>query len=319
MARPLRIEYEGAVYHVASRGNEKKDIFETSRDREKLLEYIGHANEKLGLSVHAYSLMDNHYHMVVETPQANLSRCMQLVNSSYTAYFNAKKDRVGHLFQGRYKAILVEKDRYMKELSRYIHLNPVRAKLSKKPEDYPWSSYRYYIDKGEKIPPFMNVGFTLSLFEGNAERYRSFVEEGLLSKQKNLFAGLKAGCILGGEDFVENIKKTYLPQYVPSRDVPELRKLAKKIFPKETILKAVEKESDKAYLYVYFLRKYTSHSMLEIADLAFDSKMSVSGLSKIVSRIEEKQKKDRGFAVRLEEIEEKLSHLRSDPSELTCI
>ena len=124
MARPLRITFPGAFYHVTSRGNERKNIYKSKRDREKFLEYLGEAHERYGAIIHAYCLMTNHYHLLIETPDANLPQIMKHLNSSYTTYFNVKRKRFGHLFQGRYKAFLVYKDDYALELSRYIHLNP---------------------------------------------------------------------------------------------------------------------------------------------------------------------------------------------------
>ncbi len=151
MARPLRITYPGAFYHVTSRGNERKDIFKSKRDREKFLEYFESAAKRYDAVIHVFCLMDTHYHLLLETPSGNLPQIMRHINGAYTTYFNVKRGRSGHLFQGRYKAILVDIDEYAKELSRYIHLNPVRAKMVKTPEEYEWSSYQFYI--GEKKPP----------------------------------------------------------------------------------------------------------------------------------------------------------------------
>ena len=130
MARPLRIAFPGAFYHVTARGNERKAVFKSIRDRQKFIEYLETATERYNAVIHAYCLMDNHYHLLLETPSGNLPQIMQHINGAYTTYFNLKRVRAGHLFQGRYKAILVEMDEYAKELSRYIHLNPVRAKLA---------------------------------------------------------------------------------------------------------------------------------------------------------------------------------------------
>jgi putative transposase len=151
MARPLRIVYPGAYYHVMSRGNEQKEIFKSQRDREKFLEYLASANERYGAIIQAYCLMSNHYHLLLETPEGNLPQIMRHINGAYTTYFNVKRKRSGHLFQGRYKAILVDADSYAAELSRYIHLNPIRVGLAERSEDYPWSSYRSYI--GQSPPP----------------------------------------------------------------------------------------------------------------------------------------------------------------------
>jgi len=127
MARPLRITYPGAFYHETSQGYERKDVFKSKRDREKFLEYFESATKRYNAVIHVFCLMDNHYHLLLETPSGNLPQIMQHINGAYTTYFNVKRGRFGHLFQGRYKAILVDIDEYAKELSRYIHLNPVRA------------------------------------------------------------------------------------------------------------------------------------------------------------------------------------------------
>jgi REP element-mobilizing transposase RayT len=119
VARPLRIEYPGAFYHVTARGNEKKDIFKSRRDREKFLAYLESATQRYGAVIHAYCLMSNHYHLLLETPHGNLSQIMKHINSAYTIYYNVKRKRAGHLLQGRYKAILIEADSYLCELSRY--------------------------------------------------------------------------------------------------------------------------------------------------------------------------------------------------------
>ena len=126
MARPLRISYPGAFYHVTSRGNERKAVFKSSGDREKFLGYLASASQRYDARVHAYCLMDNHYHLLLQTPRANLPEIMHHINGAYTTYFNVKRARSGHLFQGRYKALLLDADSYLLKLVRYVHLNPVR-------------------------------------------------------------------------------------------------------------------------------------------------------------------------------------------------
>jgi REP element-mobilizing transposase RayT len=176
MARPLRITYPGAFYHVTSRGNEQRDVFKSNRDREKFLSYLESSTVRYGAVIHAYCLMSNHYHLLLKTPQGNLSQIMRHINGAYTTYFNIKRKRAGHLFQGRYKAILVEADTYAQELSRYLHLNPVRAAMVAQPEEHPWSSYRYYI--GTTTPPtWLNTGFILGCFDNCRDNYRLFVKE----------------------------------------------------------------------------------------------------------------------------------------------
>ena len=142
MARPLRIEFEGALYHVTSRGDERRDIFLDDADREAFLQILGDVVRRFAWRCHAYCLMGNHYHLLIETPNANLSRGMRHLNGVYTKRFNRTHERVGHVMQGRYKSILVDKDEYLLELARYVVLNPVRAGVVRSARDWKWSSYR---------------------------------------------------------------------------------------------------------------------------------------------------------------------------------
>src|SRR4030067_396555 len=174
MARPLRIEFKGAVYHITARGNERKKIYLSKIDYEKFLKYLDDTKKKYNVVIHCYVLMSNHYHLIIETPEANLSKVMHYINGSYTTYFNIKRKRSGHLFQGRFKSIIVDKDNYLLELSRYIHLNPVRAGIVEKPEDYQYSSYKTYIAKSENalITDYLVLGL-LNHQNGNAkDEYR---------------------------------------------------------------------------------------------------------------------------------------------------
>ncbi len=152
MARPLRIEYPGAVYHVTSRGNEKKAVFKDDQDRELFLKILAEVNKRYHWFCHAYCLMDNHYHLLIETPEGNLSLGMRQLNGVYTQAFNKKRNRTGHLFQGRYKAILIQKDNHLLEACRYVVLNPVGARLVERPEDWKWSSYRATVGKETAHP-----------------------------------------------------------------------------------------------------------------------------------------------------------------------
>ncbi len=151
MARPLRIEYPGALYHVISRGNEQRAIVTNDTDRHRRLDWLRRTVETYGWRLHAFVLMDNHEHLFVETPEPNLSAGMQYLNGSYTGYFNRRVGRVGHLFQGRFKAHLVDEQGYFQVVSRYIHLNPVRASLVQRPGDYPWSSYAGYVHASKAL------------------------------------------------------------------------------------------------------------------------------------------------------------------------
>jgi len=229
MARPLRITYPGAFYHITSRGNEQKDVFKSRRDREKFFEYFESATKRYGAIIHAYCLMSNHYHLLLETPEGNLSQIMRHLNGAYTTYFNGKRKRSGHLFQGRYKAILVEADEYAAELSRYIHLNPVRAGMATGPDQYPWSSYRSYTGD-DSTPDWLKRDFILGYFDKDAafamKRYRTFVEDMVGKEYESPLKGVIGTAILGTAGFLEKITTTHLEAKEPNRDVPALRSFA---------------------------------------------------------------------------------------------
>jgi len=229
MARQLRICYPGACYHITSRGNERKEIFKTPKDRQSFLSYLESASIRYGALIHGYCLMDNHYHLLMETPVGNLSQIMQHINGGYAAYFNVKHHRSGHLFQGRYKAILVDADEYAQQLSRYIHLNPVRAGIVDKPERYPWSSYLYFIGN-KKAPQWLVMDLILSYFgRGVSEAkkgYREFVDAMLGQEYNSLLDDVVSSTILGCVDFVKEIKDKYLKGKNTDRNLPALRALS---------------------------------------------------------------------------------------------
>ena len=228
MARPLRIEYPGAFYHVMHRGNAGSDIFKSIRDREKFLEYIGKAVERYDIKVHTYCLMTNHYHLLIETPHPNLSQAIKWINVGYVAYFNRKRRRSGHLFQGRFKAVVVDADEYLKSLSRYIHLNPVRARMIEHCKDYPWSSYPVF-GGYKKAPEWLETDWLLSLFGQNRkkamERYREFVESMQNEKIENPSKDIVSGIILGGTDFIHWIKRKFLSEAHDNKEKPQLKSL----------------------------------------------------------------------------------------------
>lgn len=228
MARPLRIEYAGAFYHVMHRGNAGEDLFRNQRDREKLLGYLSKAVERYAIRVHTYCLMTNHYHLLVETPQPNLSQAIKWINVSYAAYFNRKRGRRGHLFQGRFKAVLVEADEYLKHLSRYIHLNPVRAGMVSHCKDYPWSSYPVFGGYA-KPPEWLETQWLLSLFgsdQRDAKRgYRDFVEAAQNREIEDPSKDIVSGVILGSADFVNWVKNEILIKHKAIKEQPQLRSL----------------------------------------------------------------------------------------------
>ena len=182
MARPLRIEFAGALYHLTARGNERRNIFlgNLDDDRTAFLDSLTATCERFRWVCHAYCLMTNHYHLLVETADANLSKGMRQLNGVYSQYVNRTHGRVGHLFQGRFKGILVERDSYLLELARYVVLNPVRAGIVPTPGDWPWSSYRATVGEAP-APPFLETDWLLRAFADSREEavagYRRFVAE----------------------------------------------------------------------------------------------------------------------------------------------
>ncbi|MEF8792072.1 REP-associated tyrosine transposase [Thiohalorhabdus sp.] len=203
MARPLRIEYPGALYHVTARGNARDWIYLDDEDRQGLVDLLGEVVGSFNWALHAYCLMGNHYHLLVETPEANLGRGMRQLNGVYTQRFNRCHGRVGHVFQGRYKAILVEKEAYLLELARYIVLNPVRAGLVEEACDWPWSSCRATAGLDGR-PPWLNVDWLLAAFSTRADsagaQYRRFVAEGV--GRGSPWQELTGQVYLGSEAFV---------------------------------------------------------------------------------------------------------------------
>jgi putative transposase len=203
MARPLRLEFAGALYHITSRGNERKAIYVDDTDFELFLTLLGKVCEQYNWLVHAYCLMTNHYHLLVETPDANLSKGMRQLNGTFTQAINRKHGRVGHLFQGRYKAILVDKDAYFLELSRYIVLNPIRANMVQALDDYPWSSWHAAMGITAS-PSWLATDALLGMFAKQRkparEKYASFVQQG---KGISVWDKLTNQVFLGNDDFVQ--------------------------------------------------------------------------------------------------------------------
>jgi len=281
MARPLRIEFEGALYHVTSRGNTRQEIFLDKEDRERFLERLGKVVDRLGWICHGYCLMTNHFHLLVETPAANLSRGMQLLNGTYTQGFNRRHGRVGHVLQGRFKGILVEKESHLLELARYVVLNPVRAGAVKHPREYRWSSYR--ATAGEEAPAsFLTVEWILSQFDGNLKRaraaYRQFVMEGL---GVNVWENVKGGILLGTEEFLARMG-SMLREMEPDFDIRRRERFADRPSLAEIFSGAVHRHLrnlgiyEAAYTYGYTLTAISKHLGLH-----------PSTLSRIVKRVGE--------------------------------
>ena len=206
MTRPLRIEFKGAVYHITSRGNARQAIFLDEKDFADFLGVLCSVVKRYHFILHAYCLMNNHYHLLIETPYGNLSRGMRQLNGLYTQRFNQRHQRVGHLLQGRYRAILVDKDNYLLELCRYVVLNPVRAKIVKDPKDWEWSAYQAII--GHKGIPCLTTDWILSQFgkeqKAASRGYQAFVHSGI--KAESPLKAIKGQLFLGQENFIDKIK-----------------------------------------------------------------------------------------------------------------
>jgi len=209
MARPLRIEFADALYHVMSRGNDRRAIVRDDADGQRRCEWLARTVEVYDWRLHAFCLMRNHEHLFVETPEPNLSAGMQHLNGSYTSYFNRRHRRVGHLFQGRFKAQLIDNEGYYWAISRYIHLNPVRARLVERPEEWAWSSYRGYHRASIQLP-WVTYNRVLREFGRNADEarraYRRFVAEGIETKLEAPWASAVEGLIVGGDSFVKKVR-----------------------------------------------------------------------------------------------------------------
>lgn len=311
MARPLRINYPGAFYHVTSRGNERKNVFKSKRDREKFFEYFESAAQRYDAVIHAFCLMDNHYHLLIETPSGNLSQIMRHINGAYTTYFNVKRERSGHLFQGRYKAILVEIDEYAKELSRYIHLNPVRAEMVKTPEEYEWSSYRFYI--GENKPPkWLYRDFILGYFGNKVsiaqKGYRNFVNLLVDEKYDSPLDDVVSSTLLGSPGFITFIKDNFLSDKKPDKDLPALKELVEKASMQD-ICDEVEsvfgKESALGRNVKMFLsQRYTGE---KLKDIGIHFGIGESGASQASRRINNKMRSDKKLRRKITQIEKKLN------------
>ena len=294
MARQLRIEYEHAFYHVISRGERRENIFTCPEDKDKFLKKLAETVEKYKLFLHAYVLMDNHFHLLLETPQANLSKAMHHLNTSYANWFRFKYRLVGSVFQGRFKTILVEKDSYLQVLSAYIHLNPVRAGIIKLPEEFRFSSYRAYIGK-VRIPEFLHSAEIMAAFSNSPETYRRFVgsfpNDGGQLKREEVY-GVNA--LLGSKRFIRQAyeKVEAGAKIVDDREQWETRSLRKvevdDVFESLLVDMRIPEEEiwsrrrGNVYrkLLVHGLRKYTENNLKEIGVIMKMDYAAVSTMSR---------------------------------------
>ena len=324
MARPLRIEYEDAVYHVTARGNKRRKIYFTKTDYQKFLQYIAEAKKKFGILIHSYVLMGNHYHLIIETPEANLSKALHHINSSYTTYINHKRKRSGHLFQGRYKAIVVSKDNYLVELSRYIHLNPFRAGKVEKPEEYQYSSYKTY--KTGKKDEILTQDLILGLIAGHKSearrKYKAFVETAMRGNEepdevvKDVFGGI----ILGGTKFIKETLERIKEEYLIKEEVSQRRALQSKHGVEEVLDLVSNKQKvsreditgnrfpEKRKIAIYLIKKHTQVTNRQIGEMF--GGISYSAVAKVYNRFEQELMKNRRIRREIKKIEKAMSNVK---------
>ncbi len=295
MARPLRLEFPGAVYHVTARGDRQEPIFEDSDDRVAFLELLAKEVGQQGWLLYAFCLMGNHYHLLLETPEPNLVRGMRRLNGVYTQAFNRRHDRAGHVLQGRYKAILVDRDSYLLELCRYVVLNPVRAQMVSGVGEWPWSSYLATAGK-MACPDWLAAEKVLGSFSSSdrtqARRaYIRFVAEGLA--RPSPWEDLKGQIFLGSESFIGKMEKLLAGnaargiarrQLSPAR--PSAREVLKVVAEVHQIpLRSVlDRHSPDAFRHaVYLLRRRANLPLREVAEMA---EVSIGRVSQIQSGVE---------------------------------
>ena len=310
MARPLRITYPGAIYHIINRGCRKDKIFKRIADREEFLARLTAASSKYGIIIHGYCLMDNHFHLLVETPNENLSAFMQLLQCGYANWFKVRYKLVGPLFQSRFKSVLVEDESYLVTLSAYIHLNPVRAKMTNDPESYRWSSCGQYLrnEKTELVDPAMVLEYA-----GGVDNYKFILTE-MIEDAPLHEAVYGKFSILGTAAFKEKVARQIDDTEINIQNQPEIRKI-KSLSPekiRKTVAKAMNvKEKtlhEKTYkntarkIYFYLLKKHTTLKVVEIAELNGAKQHATGELIRKFEKEIAKKKELRELVINIEQL-----------------
>jgi len=314
MARPLRVEYAGAYYHVTGRGVARQEIFYGDADRQEFLETVAETHERFGLVFHGYCLMRNH--LEVETPAGELSRPLQWLNHKYASYVNRTQERVGHLFQGRFKSAVVEASGHLRELTRYIHLNPVRAGVVSHPGDYRWSSYRAYLGVCKR-PSWLTVDKTLKRFGATRKeqrsRYREFVEQPEEVVQDPL-----RELVLGTRDFVDWVRVSFwnvdtnaeVAQLTKARPQVSLAAVCAAVCAsygcEEEVLRQKRKHANHARdVAVYLARRHGRHRLTELGE--WFGGVSTPAVSLTCQRVEKKLLQDRQLRRRVADLDHQLA------------
>jgi putative transposase len=306
MSRPLRLEFPGALWHITSRGNQRQAIYHHDRDRRVFLDFLGQTIADAGWLLYAFVLMTNHYHLLLETPQPTLSAGMRDLNGRYAQWFNATRDRVGHLFQARFKGILVERETHLLQLIRYIVLNPVRAGMVRSAEEYPWSSYRA---TAGLIPPpsWLDIEWTLHQFHPTdrveaTRRYRQFVAAGV--DASSMWKSLRGGIFLGSEQFLQTmqamIDRQARAEEHPLCQVELLPVSIDRIIESVGLVLAVDREAltrrcqRQARLAFVYIARHRAHATNK--EIAQHMKLSDSQVSALVSEAARQLESDMNFA-----------------------
>ena len=309
MARQWRIEYPGALYHVLSRGNGGQDIFLTNDDRHQFLALLEDLSDRFNIDIFAYVLMGNHYHLLLKTKDANLSKAMQWFGTTYTRKFNLNHHTSGHLFQGRFKSIIVENDLYLLRLSCYIHRNPLKAGIVDRLSDYPWSSYKFYAYK-KKTSKWLKTGLILNQLSGEDKHrgYRTKIQQ-YSDEKAGLWDDVKHGFIYGSDKFVAKIKKRFLRDK-QEPELPQHNRLYREIDAEKLLSSAAAfldfnlkafgnnrkprlEDKDKRDMLVYLLKQTGRFSNQEIGDFFG---LTYSAISRIANQFKSRMADDKTLA-----------------------
>ena len=267
MARPVRIEFPGALYHVTSRGDRREAIYEHGADRARFLEIIGEVIEGWNWICYAYCLMTNHYHLLIETPDGNLSKGMRQLNGVFTQVSNRRHQRSGHLFQGRYKAILVDADAYLLELARYVVLNPVRAAMVDDPGAWCWSSYRAMIGQVHR-PRWLATEVLLGQFGANRAEaircYARFVAAGI--RRERIWKDLNRQVFLGDDQFVSRMQAKHQGS-LEDANIPKVQQ--RPPAPSLAEIASLHESRDSAIVAAYATGQYSYQQIAQFFGLHF--------------------------------------------------
>ncbi|MFH1847070.1 MAG: transposase [Candidatus Omnitrophota bacterium] len=316
MSRPLRIEYPGAWYHVMSRGRRRERIFLLDKDYQVFLEILREITKLYRVEIHAYVMMPNHYHLLIHTPEGNLARSMRHLNGVYTQKFNYYHKADGSLFKGRYKSILVDKEEYLLELVRYIHRNPLGARLEKELGEYVWSSYRGYMSDKDR-PDWLKIEEVLIKFSGCGKEARRELKAFLEGERSDdIMKRLESAnwpAVLGGEKFKEKIKRIYPSDEIDIKEIPDYKKkiinddAGKREIEafieknrKEINKKRNKKDIDKRRAIIYILRR---GYMLTIKEISREiGNITASAVSRHYKNAEDDMKKKGGVYKEVEKL-----------------